>query len=83
MSAAVGPVGRDAAVDVLPLAAVYTYSRSQGLFVGVSIEGTVIAARNDANAEYYGRAVQPTDILSGKASPPEGARKLINLLSKY
>jgi lipid-binding SYLF domain-containing protein len=83
LSVAAGPVGRNAAVDVLPLAAVYTYSCSQGLFAGVSLEGTVIAARNDANAAYYGRAVTPADILSGKANPPAGASKLINLLSKY
>jgi len=34
------------------VAAVYSYSRSQGLFAGISLEGTVIAARDDANAEY-------------------------------
>ncbi len=83
LSVAAGPIGRDAAVDVMPLAAVYTYSRSQGLFVGVSLEGTVIAARNDANEEYYGRPVLPSEILAGTVKPPKGAQELINLLEKY
>ncbi len=46
VSVAAGPVGRDAAAGVMPIAAVYTYSRSQGLFAGVSIEGAVIATRS-------------------------------------
>jgi lipid-binding SYLF domain-containing protein len=83
LSAAAGPVGRSAALDVLPLAAVYTYSRSQGLFAGISLEGTVIAARDDTNAKYYGRSVQPSEILSGKVVPPANAQKLIRLLEKY
>jgi lipid-binding SYLF domain-containing protein len=76
VSAAAGPVGRTVGADVMPVAAIYTYSRSQGLFAGVSLEGTVIATRNDANKEYYGREVTPDEILSGKAKPPAGAAKL-------
>lgn len=76
LSAAVGPVGRTVGADVMPVAAVYTYSRSQGLFAGASLEGTVIAARDGANEEYYGRAVTPEEILSGKVSAPAGAAKL-------
>jgi len=41
LSVAAGPVGRTVEVGVLPVAAVYTYSRSQGLFAGASLEGTV------------------------------------------
>ena len=59
------------------------YSRSQGLFAGISLEGTVIATRDEANAEYYGRSVTARDILSGKAQPPNGAKKLQQVLSKY
>jgi len=76
LSAAAGPVGRTVGADVMPLAAVYTYSRSQGLFAGISLEGTVIAARDDANKGYYGRAVTPQEILAGKVKPPKGAAKL-------
>lgn len=83
VSAAAGPVGRAAGAGVMPLAAIYTYSRNQGLFGGVSIDGTVIAARNDANEKYYGREVTPQEILSGKAKPPAGAMKLIAELKKY
>jgi SH3 domain-containing YSC84-like protein 1 len=61
----------------------YTYSRSQGLFAGVSLEGTVIGTRDEANAEYYGKPVMATDILSGKVPPPDGAKKLVQVLSKY
>ena len=82
ISVAAGPVGRAAGAAVTPLAAVYTYSRNQGLFAGVSLDGTVIAARNDANKEYYGRAVTPEEILTGKVNPPPGAKKLIAELKK-
>ena len=83
LGAAAGPVGRTAEVGVAPQAAMYTYSRSQGLFAGISLEGTVIAARDEANAEYYGKPVAPRDILSGKVQPPDGAKKLQQVLSKY
>ncbi len=82
VSAAAGPVGRTLEASVMPTAAVYTYSRSQGLFAGVSLEGTVIAARDGANAEYYGKRVSPSDILSGKVKPPPGAKRLLNVLRK-
>ncbi len=83
LSAAAGPVGRTAGADVMPLAAVYTYSRSQGLFAGASIEGTVIAARNEENRNYYGRDVTPKEILSGQVTPPAGAAKLRAGLTTY
>jgi lipid-binding SYLF domain-containing protein len=83
LSAAAGPVGRSVGADVMPVAAVYTYSRSQGLFAGISLEGTVIAARNDANKEYYGRDVTPEEILSGKVQAPAGAAPLQAALKRY
>ena len=83
LSVAAGPIGRSVGADVLPLAAVYTYSRSQGLFAGISLEGTVIATRNDTNAEYYGRQVKPHEILSGTVKPPKGTQNLMKVLSKY
>src|SRR5262244_1567615 len=76
ISVAAGPIGRNAEAAITPIAAIYTYSRSQGLFAGVSLEGTVIGTRNDANAEYYGRRVSPEEILSGKVPPPHGAMRL-------
>jgi lipid-binding SYLF domain-containing protein len=83
LGAAAGPVGRTAEAGVAPQAAMYTYSRSQGLFAGISLEGTVIATRDEANAEYYGNPVAAKEILSGKVQPPEGAKKLQQVLSKY
>ena len=83
LSVAVGPVGRSAEAGVAPRAAVYTYSRSQGIFAGVSLEGTAIATRYEANEEYYGKPVYPADILEGKMPPPAGAQKLVDALAKY
>jgi lipid-binding SYLF domain-containing protein len=83
VSVAAGPVGRSVEAGVTPVAAVYTYSRSQGLFAGISLEGTVVATRSEANEAYYGHPVHPDDILSGKIPPPKGARKLQAVLEKY
>jgi len=83
LSAAIGPIGRSAEAGVTVQAAMYTYSRSQGIFAGVSLEGTVIATRYEANEEYYGKPVFPADILAGSVKPPAGARKLLDVLSKY
>ena len=83
LSVAAGPAGRDLAVDVAPTAAIYSYSRSQGLFAGVSLEGTVIVTRDERNAEYYGKKVAVEDILKGKIPPPAGAQSLIQELKKF
>jgi lipid-binding SYLF domain-containing protein len=66
VSAAAGPVGRSLQAGVTPRAAIYTYSRSEGLFAGASIEGAVIATQKTANTRYYGRPVRATEILSGR-----------------
>jgi lipid-binding SYLF domain-containing protein len=83
LSVAAGPVGRTVEAGVTPVAAVYTYSRSQGLFAGISLEGTIVATRNDANTAYYGRAVTPDEILAGKVKVPAGAKKLQKTLARY
>jgi len=83
MTVAAGPLGRAAEAGVALQAAVYTYSRSQGLFAGVSLEGTGIGTRDDANAAYYGKPVTAGEILSGGVQPPAGAGKLLTALSKY
>lgn len=82
ISVAAGPIGRTASAAVTPVAAIYTYSRSQGLFAGVSLEGTVIGTRNDTNAEYYNRRVTPEEILSGRVPSPPGATRLVRVLAK-
>jgi SH3 domain-containing YSC84-like protein 1 len=83
LSLATGPVGRDLEGSMAVGAVMYTYSRSQGLFAGVSLEGTVVYTRDEANAEFYGKPVQAKEILSGSVAPPAGAQKLLKFLSKY
>jgi len=83
LSAAIGPIGRSAEAGMAPQAAIYTYSRSQGIFAGISLEGTVIGTRYEANEEYYGKPVFPADILTGSVKPPPGAQKLLDVLAKY
>jgi lipid-binding SYLF domain-containing protein len=66
---AAGPVGRhfEAATDVQLEAEIYSYSRSRGVFVGISLEGATLQVDDDANALYYGQpGVRPQDILQGK-----------------
>ena len=83
MSLAAGPVGRDLEGSMAVGAVMYTYSRSQGFFAGVSLEGTVVYTRDEANAEFYGKPVQAREILSGSIPPPAGAQNLLKFLSKY
>ena len=83
LSVAAGPLGRTAEGSVALQAAMYSYSRSQGLFAGVSLEGTGIGTRDDANAAYYGKPVTAGEILSGRVPPPAGTRNLLAALSKY
>jgi SH3 domain-containing YSC84-like protein 1 len=84
LSVAAGPIGRSAEGSVAIGAAMYTYSRSQGLFAGISLEGTVLSTRDELNREYYGDpSVTATQILTGRARPPAGAQRLISVLSRY
>jgi lipid-binding SYLF domain-containing protein len=75
-SAAAGPVGREAEAAITPTAAIYTYSRSKGLFAGASLEGAVIATQKTGNARYYGRPVSASQILSGRVPSPPRAEVL-------
>jgi lipid-binding SYLF domain-containing protein len=81
-SVAAGPVGRAAEADITRAAAIYTYSRSKGLFAGVSLEGAVIGTQKDANARYYGRPVSAYDILQGRVGAPAGAAQLRSALGR-
>jgi lipid-binding SYLF domain-containing protein len=68
-SATAGPVGRNAEVgtDILLRSAVFAYSRSKGLFAGISLDGSVIGIDDSANAKVYGKNVTGEQILLGKA----------------
>lgn len=83
LGVAAGPVGRTTEGGVTWPAAMYTYSRSQGLFAGVSVEGAGIGTRSELNAAYYGTPVLANDILAGKVQPPVRAQKLLAVLAKY
>jgi lipid-binding SYLF domain-containing protein len=83
LTVAAGPVGRSAEAGVALNAAMYSYSRSQGLFAGVSLEGTVIGTRDQLNTGYYGKPVEARDILAGKVRPPADADRLLAVLGKY
>jgi len=83
LSITAGPIGRDAEARVGLQSVMYSYSRSSGVFGGLSVEGTVVATRNQDNAAYYGKPVQAKDILAGKVPAPKGAGKLRQILSKW
>lgn len=69
---AAGPVGRKAEIgtDVLLKSPIFSYSRSKGLFAGVSLEGAAITIDDDANAKAYGKKIDPHDILVRGAVRP-------------
>jgi lipid-binding SYLF domain-containing protein len=67
---AAGPVGRQAAAgtDIQLQAEIYSYSRSRGLFAGVSLDGSVIQIDSRSNAAFYAAvAIAPYDIIAGRA----------------
>ncbi|HUX09855.1 MAG TPA: lipid-binding SYLF domain-containing protein [Terriglobia bacterium] len=85
-SVAGGPVGRTsaAATDLQMHAEILTYSRSRGLFAGVSLDGAFIRTDGDANQRLYGRHLEPKDIcLNGAGGIPAAARRLDAVLTKY
>ncbi|KAJ3110755.1 hypothetical protein HDU96_006296 [Phlyctochytrium bullatum] len=81
---AAGPVGRnaEAAGTLGKLSAIYSYSKTRGLFVGVSIEGSVIVERKETNAAFYRRKVSAKEILSGQVPPPPAAEELYRALNR-
>ncbi len=84
-SAAAGPKGRNAtaATDVAMRAEILSYSRSRGLFAGVSLEGSTLRPDNSANEKLYGRKLTAKEILrEGKVSIPAAARILDAQLAK-
>ncbi len=83
--AAAGPVGRNAQAetDATMRAEILTWSRSRGLFAGISLQGATLRQDDTGNQELYGSAVANKDVvLSGRETPP-AAKPLIALLNKY
>ncbi len=84
-SVAAGPVGRHAAADTdLKLRAeVLSYSRSKGVFAGVSLDGAVVQADKSGDQAMYGDHVNRNEILAGKVPVPEPARPLLREIDEY
>lgn len=85
MAAAAGPKGRNAsaATDVTLRAEILSYSRSRGLFAGISLEGSSLRPDNEANEKVYGKKVSAEDIVRrGMVPVPPSAKNLVALLDR-
>jgi lipid-binding SYLF domain-containing protein len=84
-TAAAGPVGRDASArtDAQLGAEILSYSRSKGLFAGVSLEGSTLRNDLDENKELYGRTYHNNEILMQSVQPPASANELLTMLNRY
>ncbi len=82
-SVAAGPVGRhtSAGTDVLLNTEVLTYSRSKGIFAGLTLEGAVVEQDNDSTRAIYGKDMMFRDILSGHASTPASGAAFVAAVS--
>lgn len=83
LGVAAGPVGRNAAISGALTAAILSYSRSQGAFAGIALNGAIITPLNDVNKEIYGDDVTVNDILAGNVKMTPAARKLIKAIENY
>jgi len=84
-SVAAGPVGRTATAqtDAQMHADILSWSRSQGLFAGIALEGATLRQDLDDNATLYGKPLENRDIVTTGVHAPEAAAKLIALLNRY
>jgi lipid-binding SYLF domain-containing protein len=84
-SVAAGPVGRTATAqtDLQMHAEILSWSRSQGLFAGLALEGATLRQDLDDNAVLYGRKLENREIVTTSVRTPKAAAKLMALLNKY
>jgi len=84
-SVAAGPVGRNAAAgtDFKLNAEILSYSRSKGIFAGVSLDGAVMQADKSGDKAMYGDNVNRHEILDGKVAVPASAQALVHELGGY
>ena len=84
-SVAAGPVGRTATAqtDAQMHADILSWSRSQGLFAGIALEGATLRQDLDDNATIYGKRLENREIVTKRRRVPPAAAKLINMLNKY
>lgn len=83
-TAAAGPVGRDAQAntDAMMHAEILAYSRSRGLFAGISLQGATLRPDKDTDHELYGRDITNREILTGNVAAPSQAAALDHELSR-
>lgn len=85
VSLAAGPVGRNAeaagAASLRSIAGIFSYSKTKGLFAGVSLEGSAIIERRDANEKMYGTRYTAQQLLTGSVRPPSQADSLMGILN--
>lgn len=85
VAAAAGPKGRDAAAstDVTMRAEILSYSRSRGLFAGISLEGSTLRPDNDGNERLYGKSITAKEVvINSKIRPPASAKSLLATLNR-
>ena len=84
-SAAAGPKGRtaDASTDLAMRAELLSYTRSRGLFAGISLEGSTIRPDTVANHLVYGSELAVSEIVSGRVPPPSAAKKMVDVLNAH
>lgn len=84
-SVAAGPVGRatKAETDALLTAQILSWSRSRGVFAGVSLQGATLRQDLDDNRELYGKRFSNREIIRKEVPVPQPAEELISLLNKY
>lgn len=82
---AAGPVGREASAqtDATMMAEILAWSRSRGLFAGISLEGSTLREDSGENKDLYGREISNRAIVRGDVKPPAAAVPLIEALEKY
>lgn len=84
-AAAAGPKGRDAAAatDAFMRAEILSYSRSRGLFAGISLEGSTLRQDNSANQKIYGRKITAREIVRGGAGTPAAGAAMVATLNHH
>jgi lipid-binding SYLF domain-containing protein len=82
-SLALGPVGRDTEAKIGPNTAFLVYSKSKGLYGGLTFEGGFISQDDRANEQFYGEKISVREILRNDDDVPDEAKELIRTLEKY
>ena len=82
---AAGPVGRttSAETDATMRAEILSWSRSRGVFAGLSLQGATLRQDLDENEALYGKRLENREVVAGRFAPPTAASRLMSLLNKY